>query len=227
MHLFDGRRASTAATPSSAGGLPLAVGLALADTMAARRQVTVCFFGEGAVAEGEFHEAINLAALWQLPVLFCCENNLYAMGTALDRSESQTDIALKAAAYEIPAMVGRRNGRRSRSRRRRGARWMRCAPAAAPTSSNCAPTGSAPTRCTTRSCYREQIRGDEVEGTRPHRHVPRSIERRPADSPMMTGQRCEAEITAEIDDAVAFAEAGTPGTGRRSDPVRLQRGAPR
>jgi len=63
--------------------------------------VTACFFGEGAVAEGEFHESLNLAALWQLPVLFCCENNLYAMGTALARSESQTDIALKAASYEI------------------------------------------------------------------------------------------------------------------------------
>jgi pyruvate dehydrogenase E1 component alpha subunit len=86
-----------------AGGLPLAVGLALADKMAGRSRVTVCFFGEGAAAEGEFHESLNLAALWQLPVLFCCENNLYAMGTALARSESQTDLAVKAAAYEIPA----------------------------------------------------------------------------------------------------------------------------
>jgi pyruvate dehydrogenase E1 component alpha subunit len=77
------------------------VGLALADKMSGRSRVTVCFFGEGAVAEGEFHESLNLAALWQLPVLFCCENNLYAMGTALGRSESQTDIALKASGYEI------------------------------------------------------------------------------------------------------------------------------
>jgi len=84
-----------------AGGLPLAVGLALADKMSGRSRVTACFFGEGAVAEGAFHESLNLAALWQLPVLFCCENNLYAMGTALARSESQTDIALKAAGYEI------------------------------------------------------------------------------------------------------------------------------
>ena len=54
--------------------------------------MTACFFGDGAVAEGEFHESLNLAALWQLPVLFLCENNLYAMGTALERSESETDI---------------------------------------------------------------------------------------------------------------------------------------
>jgi pyruvate dehydrogenase E1 component alpha subunit len=71
--------------------------------MQGRDRVTVCFFGEGAMAEGEFHESINLAALWRLPVLFCCENNLYAMGTALARSESQTDLALKAAAYGVPA----------------------------------------------------------------------------------------------------------------------------
>jgi TPP-dependent pyruvate/acetoin dehydrogenase alpha subunit len=77
--------------------------LALADRMAGRNRVTAVFFGEGAMAEGEFHESLNLAALWELPVLFCCENNLYAMGTALARSESQTHLTLKAAAYGIPA----------------------------------------------------------------------------------------------------------------------------
>ena len=103
MHLFDAATRFYGGNAIVAGGLPLAVGLALADKMAGRRRVTACFFGEGAVAEGEFHESLNLAALWQLPVLFCCENNLYAMGTALVRSESQTDMALKAASYEIPA----------------------------------------------------------------------------------------------------------------------------
>jgi TPP-dependent pyruvate/acetoin dehydrogenase alpha subunit len=66
-------------------------------------RVTACFFGEGAVAEGEFHESMNLAALWKLPVLFLCENNLYAMGTALERSESVTDLCRKASAYGVPA----------------------------------------------------------------------------------------------------------------------------
>jgi TPP-dependent pyruvate/acetoin dehydrogenase alpha subunit len=79
------------------------VGLALADKMQGRARVTACFFGEGAVAEGAFHESMNLAALWDLPVLFLCENNLYAMGTAIARSESQTDLCLKAASYQIPA----------------------------------------------------------------------------------------------------------------------------
>nr|WP_217432712.1 pyruvate dehydrogenase (acetyl-transferring) E1 component subunit alpha [Pseudarthrobacter oxydans] len=103
MHLFDAGTRFFGGNAIVAGGLPIAVGLALADKMAGRSRVTVCFFGEGAVAEGEFHESLNLAALWQLPVLFCCENNLYAMGTALGRSESQTDIALKAAGYELAA----------------------------------------------------------------------------------------------------------------------------
>ncbi|WP_245953436.1 pyruvate dehydrogenase (acetyl-transferring) E1 component subunit alpha [Arthrobacter silvisoli] len=103
MHLFDAATRLYGGNAIVAGGLPLAVGLALADKMSGRSNITACFFGDGAVAEGEFHESLNLAALWQLPVLFCCENNLYAMGTALGRSESQTDMALKAAGYEIPA----------------------------------------------------------------------------------------------------------------------------
>jgi pyruvate dehydrogenase E1 component subunit alpha len=103
MHLFDAATRFYGGNAIVGGGLPLAVGLALADKLAAHPQVTACFFGEGAVAEGEFHESMNLAALWNLPVLFCCENNLYAMGTALGRSESETDICLKATSFEIPA----------------------------------------------------------------------------------------------------------------------------
>jgi pyruvate dehydrogenase E1 component subunit alpha len=103
MHIFDAGRHFYGGNAIVGGGLPLALGLALADKLQDRRRVTACFFGEGAVAEGEFHETMNLAALWRLPLLFCCENNLYAMGTALERSESETDMALKAAAYEIPA----------------------------------------------------------------------------------------------------------------------------
>ncbi|MGB7542745.1 MAG: pyruvate dehydrogenase (acetyl-transferring) E1 component subunit alpha [Burkholderiales bacterium] len=99
MHLFDATTRLFGGNAIVAGGLPLAVGLALADRMQGVQRVTACFFGEGAFAEGAFHESMNLAALWKLPVLFCCENNLYAMGTALARSESQTDLCVKAAAY--------------------------------------------------------------------------------------------------------------------------------
>lgn len=104
MHLFDAATRFYGGNAIVGGHLPLATGLALADKMADRGpRVTACFFGEGAVAEGEFHEAMNLAALWRLPVLFCCENNLYAMGTSLASSESQTDLALKASCYRMPA----------------------------------------------------------------------------------------------------------------------------
>jgi pyruvate dehydrogenase E1 component alpha subunit len=105
MHLFDAGTRFYGGNAIVGGGLPLAVGLALADTMQSRPGVTACFFGEGAVAEGEFHESMNLAALWQLPVLFLCENNLYAMGTPLGISESVTDIARKAEAYNVPSAV--------------------------------------------------------------------------------------------------------------------------
>jgi pyruvate dehydrogenase E1 component alpha subunit len=105
MHIFDVGRRFYGGNAIVGGGLPLAVGLALADRMQQRHRVTACFFGEGAVAEGEFHESLNLSALWQLPVLFLCENNRYAMGTALVRSESQTDIHAKAASYNIESAV--------------------------------------------------------------------------------------------------------------------------
>ena len=103
MHLFDVSRRFYGGNAIVAGGLPVAAGIALADKLQHRPRVTACFFGEGAVAEGEFHETLNLAALWKLPVLFLCENNLYAMGTALWRSESDTDLCTKAASYNLPA----------------------------------------------------------------------------------------------------------------------------
>jgi TPP-dependent pyruvate/acetoin dehydrogenase alpha subunit len=105
MHLFDARTRFYGGNAIVGGGLPVAVGLALADRMQHRPRVTCCFFGEGAVAEGEFHESMNLAALWQLPVLFVCENNLYAMGTALKLSEAVTDVTQKAAGYAVAAMA--------------------------------------------------------------------------------------------------------------------------
>jgi pyruvate dehydrogenase E1 component alpha subunit len=103
MHIFDASTHFYGGNAIVGGGLPLAVGLALAISMQGRSEIVACFFGEGATAEGEFHEAMNLAALWKLPVLFCCENNLYAMGTAIWRSHSVTDVTQKAAAYDIPA----------------------------------------------------------------------------------------------------------------------------
>ena len=105
MHVFDARTRFYGGNAIVGGGLPLAVGFGLAEKMQGRSAVAACFFGEGAVAEGEFHESLNLATLWRLPVLFLCENNLYAMGTALERSESQTDLHVKAASYGLRSEV--------------------------------------------------------------------------------------------------------------------------
>jgi pyruvate dehydrogenase E1 component alpha subunit/2-oxoisovalerate dehydrogenase E1 component len=73
----------------------------LADKLQGKARVTCCFFGDGAVAEGEFHESMNLASLWKLPVLFVCENNLYAMGTALRYTQAVQDLASKGAGYGV------------------------------------------------------------------------------------------------------------------------------
>jgi len=101
MHLFHAPTNFYGGNAIVGGGLPLAVGLGLAARLQKQERIIACFFGEGAVAEGEFHESMNLAVLWQVPVLFVCENNGYAMGSALDLMESETDISRKAAAYRI------------------------------------------------------------------------------------------------------------------------------
>ena len=101
MHLFDASKRFYGGNAIVAGHLPMAVGMALASKKQNKRNITCCFFGEGAAAEGEFHESMNLAALWSVPVLFVCENNLYAMGTAIKYSHSVLELEKKGMAYGI------------------------------------------------------------------------------------------------------------------------------
>ena len=103
MHLFDVSRRFYGGNAIVAGGLPTAAGLAFADAQLKRNQLTACYFGEGAMAEGAFHETLNMAQLWKLPVLFCCENNGYAMGTSIERELSDIDLLTLAESYRIPA----------------------------------------------------------------------------------------------------------------------------
>lgn len=105
MHIFDTSKRFYGGNAIVGGGLPLSLGVALAQKLQHEKAVTACLFGDGAVAEGEFHESLNLAALWQLPLLFLCENNLYAMGTAIERAESQLDLPAKARAYGLDAQA--------------------------------------------------------------------------------------------------------------------------
>jgi len=94
---------SGAATRSSRVDLPIATGLALASQYLEQNYVVLCFFGDGATNNGAFHESLNFASLWKLPVLFICENNQYGMGTAVEYASAVREMAKKAIAYDIPA----------------------------------------------------------------------------------------------------------------------------
>src|SRR5437773_6435280 len=102
MHLFDKGTNFLGGHAIVGAHLPIAVGVGFAIKYRGGDQVIVCYFGDGAVPEGEFHEAMNLAALWKLPVLFLCENNRYAMGTSTDRALAQTEIWKFAETYGVP-----------------------------------------------------------------------------------------------------------------------------
>jgi pyruvate dehydrogenase E1 component alpha subunit len=207
MHLFDKATHFYGGNAIVGGGLPVAVGLALADQMQARANVTACFFGEGAVAEGEFHESLNLAALWRLPVLFCCENNLYAMGTALARSESETNLAIKAASYEMPAWsVDGMDVVAVLDAAARAAAMIR--------------SGSGPVflelrtyRFRAHSMYDPDLYRDkaEIEQWKKRDPIDAFVARGRAEGLLDSSdlETADREVLAEVDAAVAFAEAGT------------------
>src|SRR5437868_14803156 len=102
MHLFDKSRNFLGGHAIVGAHLPIAVGVGFAIKYQGGDQVIVCYFGDGAVPEGEFHESMNLAALWKLPVIFLCENNRYAMGTSLERALAETEIWKFGQTYGIP-----------------------------------------------------------------------------------------------------------------------------
>ena len=207
MHLFDRATNFYGGNAIVGGGLPLAVGLGLADHMQGNDLVTACFFGDGAVAEGEFHESMNLAALWGLPVLFVCENNLYSMGTALALSESETDLHLKAAAYKITSeavdgmdvVAVEAAARRAvhQVRQTRKPYFLECRTY----------------RLRAHSMFDPQLYRDksEVEARRQSEPILRFRQWLEANHMVHPDEitRMQAEIDAEIAAAVAFAEAGT------------------
>ena len=102
MHIFDRERRFMGGYGIVGGNLPIAAGLALSSEYKGEDAVTVCMFGDGASNTGNFGETMNLAALWQLPVFFLVENNLYGMGTSVERHSAQTDLSKKAEGYGIP-----------------------------------------------------------------------------------------------------------------------------
>jgi len=103
MHLYDKETNFLGGSAIVGNGLPMAIGVAMANKYENKNAIACCFFGEGAVDEGEFHESLNLASLWNLPVLFVCENNLYSMGMPFELAEAETDLVKKAKAYNMDA----------------------------------------------------------------------------------------------------------------------------
>lgn len=207
MHLFDASTRFMGGNAIVGGGLPLAAGLAMADQRLRPGVVTACFFGEGAVGEGAFHETMNLAKIWKLPVLFVCENNLYAMGVPLDISEAETDIYRKAQAYRMPSeQVDGMDPIQMEATARRAVEHIR--------------NGGGPffLECRTYR-YRAHSMFD-AQAYRTRDEITEWKQRDPierlrtwmTDNHQITADEIaaiEAEIGAEIDAAVAFAEAGT------------------
>ena len=207
MHLFDGATNFHGGNAIVGGGLPLSIGLALADRMRRNDFVTACFFGEGAVAEGEFHESMNLASLWNLPVLFVCENNLYAMGTALALSESETDVARKASCYRIASeTVDGMDVVAVEGAARRAIHAVR--ESGKPYFLECRTY-----RLRAHSMFDAQLYRDktEIEAWRPREPIVRFRGWLETNHMVHADEvsRMEAEIDAEIAEAVAFAEAGS------------------
>src|SRR3974390_306661 len=207
MHLFDAATNFYGGNAIVGGGLPLAVGLGLADDMRGDDIITACFFGDGAVAEGEFHESLNLAALWKLPVLFVCENNLYAMGTALAISESEMDIQRKAGCYRMASeAVDGMDVIAVEAATRRAVHAVRAT--GKPYFLECRTYRLRPPSMFDAHLYRDKA---EVEAWR-HKEPIVRLQAWLETSHMMHPDdlaRIETEVAAEITEAVAFAEAGT------------------
>jgi len=207
MHLFSAKANFYGGNAIVGGGLPLAVGLGLADRMRNEDRVTACFFGEGAVAEGEFHESMNLASLWQLPVLFVCENNGYAMGSALARTESETDIHAKAASYAVQSeVVDGMDIVAVEAAARRALATIR--ETGKPFFLECRTYRFRAHSMFDAQLYRDQPEVEEWRSKGPILRFQTWLEQ----TGMLHAadlERIEADVAAEIEEAVAFSEAGT------------------
>ena len=207
MHLFDAKTRFYGGSAIVGGGLPLALGVALADKQRSLNRVTCCFFGDGAAAEGEFYEVMNLAALWHLPLLFICENNRYAMGMAIERAMAETDIAKKAAVHHIPtetvdgmdvlAVAAAAKAAAMRVRAGEGPQFIQCDTY----------------RFRAHSMFDAELYRDkrEVEEWRLRDPITTFTQRLKAEKLLTDDELAAMEraVAAEIADAVAFAEAGS------------------
>ena len=207
MHFFDRATRFYGGNAIVGGGLPLSVGIAMADKELGREAVTACFFGEGAAGEGEFHESVNLAQLWSLPVLFICENNLYAMGMPLELAEAETDIFRKAKAYRLPAeAVDGMNPIAVEAAARRAVESVRAGKG--PSFLECRTYRFRAHSMFDAQLYRTR---EEVEAWKLRDPIVR-MQAWLEENHMLSAEelaQIEADVDAEVEDAVAMAEAGS------------------
>jgi len=205
MHLGNFELGMLPAIAIVAGSVPIAAGLALSQQMLGSDRVTVCFFGDGAVATGAFHEGVNLAAVWQLPVVFVCENNRYAASTPFDMTSPVPNVAARAEAYGIPGSTvdgmdvevvrGAAGEAIDRARNGRGPTLVECE-----TFRYCGHSRS----------DRNKYRSEEEEEQWHARDPISRQEKRLREAGLCTAETITAirqEIEADVADAVAFAEA--------------------
>ena len=207
MHLFDAERRFYGGNAIVAGGLPTAAGLAFADAQLKRNQVSACYFGEGVMAEGAFHETLNMAQLWKLPVLFCCENNGYAMGTSIELELSDVDLLVLAESYRIPAATAD------------GMDVLACHTAMQQAVDHIRTEGGPfflefrTYRFRPHSMFDPELYRDkaEVEKWKEHDPITTFTDRCLAESLLTADDLAaiEGAVAAEVDEAVAYAEAGT------------------
>ena len=207
MHIADFAVGMLGANGIVGGGLPIACGAALAAKLEARGDVTACFFGDGAAAEGEFHEALNIASVWKLPIVFVCENNQYAANNAVAAQHPHTDIADHAGPYRMPGVIADGND-------------VLAVHAAAATAVARARRGEGPTllECKTYRWHFHAMRNAPPPETRPAAEVAdwkardaiARLERHLLDGGLIAAPEIaalRARVDADLDDAVAFAEA--------------------
>ncbi|HEY6001644.1 MAG TPA: thiamine pyrophosphate-dependent dehydrogenase E1 component subunit alpha [Anaeromyxobacter sp.] len=216
MHVADPTAGVMGANGIVGGGLPIALGTALASQYRGEKTVTVCFFGDGASNEGTFHESLNIAALWSLPVLFCCENNDWAQFTPQSRYMKVEGVARRADSYGMPGvsvdgsdvLAVRRAAAEAVARARRG-------------------EGPTLLECKVRRWFGHYVGdpqkyrpADDVKAAKALDPIERLVSRLAGSNALGTDgmQAIESRIQAEIDAAVAFAAESPP-----ADPADLHR----
>jgi TPP-dependent pyruvate/acetoin dehydrogenase alpha subunit len=207
MHIADFAVGMLGANGIVGGGLPIACGAALAGQLEGKGAVTVCFFGDGAAAEGEFHESLNIASVWKLPIVFVCENNQYAANNAIGVQHPRVDIAAHAAPYDMPGVVVDGND-------------VLAVHAATGDAVTRARRGEGPSllECKTYRWHFHAMRAARPPETRPAEEITSwkagdpvaRLEQHMVGRAMLSPDELRAirdQVTAELDEAVAFADA--------------------